>query len=98
MENLTDNFNFIMLNGKLIFQLSLFGLTMAIATVFWIPGNIELFFWLILFFICAYIIAKQTTGKYFLHGFLVSLLNSVWVTSAHIIFYDTYISHHAEEA
>jgi len=86
-----------MINANLIFRLSLFGLAMAIATVFWIPGNIEMFFWLPIFIFCAYIIAKQAPGKYFLHGFLVSLLNCVWVTSAHVIFYKTYTSHHADE-
>jgi len=86
-----------MLNTKLIFQLSLFGLVMAIATVFWIPGKIEPAFWLPIFVICAYIIAKRAPGKYFLHGFLVSLVNCVWVTSAHVIFYPTYISNHADE-
>ena len=71
---------------------------MAFATVFIIPGNIELAFWIPIFIICAYFIAKKATGKYFLHGFFVSLLNSVWITSAHMIFFTTYISSHSEEA
>jgi uncharacterized protein YneF (UPF0154 family) len=86
------------MNTKLIFQLSLFGLAMAIATVFWIPSNIEPAFWLVIFIICAYLIAKKTTGKYFVHGFLVSIVNCVWITAAHIIFYDTYIANHTQEA
>ena len=86
------------MNWKLIFQLSMFGLAMAFATVFFIPGNIELAFWLPIFMICAYFIAKKAPGKYFLHGFFVSLLNSVWITSAHMIFFKTYIASHAEEA
>ncbi len=86
------------MNWKLIFQLSLFGLAMAFATVFIIPGNIELVFWLFIFIICAYFIAKKVPAKYFLHGFCVSLLNSVWITSAHILFYHTYIAGHIEEA
>jgi len=73
------------MNTKLIFQLSLFGLAMAIATVFWIPSNIEPIFWVVIFIICAYLIAKKSTGKYFLHGLLVSIVNSVWITAAHII-------------
>lgn len=87
-----------MLNKKLIFQLSLFGLFMAIATVYWIPSNIEPVFWLVIFLICAYLIAKKCSGKYFLHGFLVSLANCVWITSAHILLYHSYISNHAQEA
>ena len=86
-----------MLKKNLIFQLSLFGLVMAIATVFWIPGNIEPVFWLVIFLICAYLIAKRAPGKYFLHGFLVSIVNCVWVTGAHVLFFQTYISNHADE-
>src|SRR6185436_7649638 len=85
------------MNRKLIFQLSLFGLFMAIATVFWIPWNIALLFWFVIFIICAIIIAKKCSGKYFFHGFLVSLLNIVWMTITHILFFDRYISSHPEE-
>jgi hypothetical protein len=86
------------MNWKLIFQLSLFGLAMAIGTVFWIPSNIEPAFWFVIFLICAYIIAKKSTDRYFQHGFLVSLANCVWITSFHIIFFSTYISNHPQEA
>ena len=86
------------MNKKLIFQLSLFGLAMAIATVYVIPSRIEPLFWLVIFVICSYIIAKQCTEKYFLHGLCVSLVNAVWITAAHIILFDTYIANHAQEA
>jgi len=86
------------MNWPLIFKLSLFGLAMAIATVFWIPGSTELWYWLIIFIICAWFIARNCGSKYFFHGFMVSILNSIYITSAHILFYDTYIANHAEEA
>ena len=86
------------MNKKLIFQLSLFGLAMAIATVYVIPSRIEPLFWLVIFVICSYLIAKQCTEKYFLHGLCVSLVNAVWITAAHIILFDTYIANHAQEA
>jgi uncharacterized membrane protein len=86
------------MNIKLIFQLSLFGLAMAIATVFWIPLNYEPFFWLIIFFICAYQIAKKCFEKYFLNGFLVSLVNCIWITAAHLILFHNYIIHHPRVA
>ena len=86
------------MNWKLIFRLSLFGLAMAIATVYFIPSNIEPFCWLVIFIICSYIIAKNCSSKYFLHGLFVSLLNAVWITSAHIILFDTYIANHPQEA
>jgi hypothetical protein len=86
------------MNWKLIFKLSLFGLAMAFLTISVIPGNIEMLVWLPIFIICAYLVAKQASGRYFLYGFLISLVNSAYVTSAHIIFYSTYIVSHAEEA
>ena len=86
------------MNSKLIFQLSLFGLAMAFATVFWIPTNIEPVCWLLIFAVCAYLIAKRSPGKYFLHGFLVSLVNCVWITAAHVGLYSSYMAHHPEMA
>lgn len=71
---------------------------MGIATVFWIPSTIEPFFWLAIFIVCAYILATKTTGKYFLHGFLVSVVNSVWIISAHVLLFDAYVARHASEA
>ena len=86
------------MNWKLIFQLSLFGLFMGIATVYFIPSKIEPFCWLIIFVICANAIAKKAPGNYFLHGFCVSIVNSVWITATHIILFDTYIASHPDEA
>lgn len=86
------------LNGKLILALSMFGLAMGIATVFVIPSNIEPVFWLAIFLVCAYLIAKRASGRFFLHGFLVSVVNSVWITSAHVLLFDSYIARHAQEA
>lgn len=83
---------------KIIIQLSAFGFIMALATVSLIPENIEPGFWIAIFLFCAYVIAKVAGGKYFLHGFLVSLANCVWITSAHIIFYTTYIANHPNVA
>ncbi len=82
------------MNWKLIFLLSLFGLAMAIATVFWIPENIEWVFWLVIFLINAYFIAKNASGKYFLTGFMVSLVNCVYIVGFHVMFYAAYIDNH----
>jgi hypothetical protein len=86
------------MNWKLILQLSLFGLAMGIATVFVIPSKIEPAFWLVIFLICAYLIARRSPGKHFLHGLLLGLANSVWITAAHVLFFDSYVTRHAQEA
>jgi hypothetical protein len=86
------------MNWKLILQLSLFGLAMGVATVFVIASNVEPLFWLVIFVICAYIIATRAPGRYFLHGLMVSIFNSVWITAAHIAMFDRYLASHPEEA
>ena len=87
-----------MMNKNLIFKLSFFGLVMAFATVYIIPASIEPLCWLLIFIICAYIIAKKCTSHYFLNGFMVSLLNCVWITIAHVLLYNDYIANHLDEA
>lgn len=83
---------------KLIFQLSLFALAMGIATVFFIPSRIEPIFWLAIFIICAYVFARNLSRGHFVHGLVLGLVNCVWVTSAHVIFFDRYMANHLAEA
>ena len=86
------------MNWKLIFALSLFGLAMGIATVYVIPSNIEPIFWLVIFIVCAIIIARVAPGSPLLHGLMVGIVNSIWITAAHILLFDAYIANHAKEA
>jgi ABC-type transport system involved in cytochrome c biogenesis permease subunit len=79
------------MNIKLIFILSLVGLAMAVASVFGWTKEIEPLLWLIIFIIYAIIIAYKTTEKRFLNGFLVSLLNGIWIAIIHCIFFLTYL-------
>jgi hypothetical protein len=81
----------------LILILSLFGLAMGLATVFWIPSTVEPAFWLPIFVWCAYIIACRT-GQRFWTGVLLGLANSVWITASHILFFSQYVAGHAREA
>ena len=86
------------MNIKLIIQLSVFGLIMALGTISLIPEKIEPAFWLVIFIFCAVVIAKGCTGRYFLHGFVLSLFNSVWITAVHVIAYRSYAAHHPDIA
>lgn len=85
------------MNWKLIIRLSVFGLAMGIATVFVIPSNIEPLLWGGIFVISAYFIAKECADRLFLHGLLVSMANSVWITATHILLFDRYVANHPEE-
>ncbi|MFA6086070.1 hypothetical protein [Mucilaginibacter sp.] len=84
------------MNIKLLLQLSLFGLIMAFGTVSLIPQQIEPIFWLVIFCFCAVVIAKAGTGKYFWHGFVLSIINSVWITAVHVLMYKSYATHHPD--
>ena len=86
------------MNWKLILLLSLFGLAMGLATVFWIPSNLEPAFWLPIFAVCAFVIARAGSGNAFAHGIYLGLANSVWITAAHIMFVGRYLSTHRSEA
>lgn len=77
------------MNWKLIFALSFFGLAMAFGSLFGL-GMLEPVLWLVIFIICAWLIAKRAPGKYFLHGFLVSVVNSIWITTIHASFFSIY--------
>ena len=67
---------------------------MAFATISLIPQQYEWPFWLVIFLFCAYTIAKVCTGSFFLQGFLVGLINCIWITIVHFIFFATYMAHH----
>ncbi len=86
------------INWRLILGLSIFGLVMAFATISLIPEKTEPVCWLIVFAICAYIVVMNAPGKYFLHGFLISIVNSVWITAAHVLFATAYIANHPNVA
>lgn len=86
------------MNWKLVFGLSLFGMAMSIGTVFFISSGIEPIFWLVVFLVSALLIARKAPGRHFLHGLTTGIVNSVWVTSAHVLLFDRYIVSHPREA
>ena len=86
------------MNWKVVFQLSLFGLAMGIATVFVIPSNVEPLFWLVIFAVCAYVIAVRSSRLHFMHGLMVGIVNSIWITASHVLLFDQYIARHPQEA
>jgi hypothetical protein len=86
------------LHRGLIALLSSFGLVMAIATVYVIPPTLEPIAWLAIFLVCAFAIAKRCSGRFFAHGFLVCLVNSVWMTGARVLLIRDYLAWHADEA
>ena len=86
------------MNWKLILQLSLFALFMGVATVYFIPLNIEPTCWLAIFIFCAYKIAHGCATLRYVHGLLLGLANCVWVTAAHVLLFSQYLASHPNEA
>ena len=86
------------MNWPLIFQLSLFGLAMGVGTVFVISSRIEPILWIAIFLISAYLIARECPHRRFLHGLIVGVANSIWITGTHIVFFTRYMGGHAREA
>ena len=74
------------MNLKLVFLLSLFGLAMALGTVFVIPEGKDGLFWLPIFLFCAFMLAKRAPSKAPLHGLVLGLMNCVWMTGLHMAF------------
>ena len=83
------------MNWKLILTLSLFGLAVAVFSLFGL-GIFEFVIWFAVFVLYAVIIAKRAPGKYFLHGFLVSIVNSFWVTAIHATFFSVYVKNNPQ--
>jgi hypothetical protein len=84
------------MNWKLIFLLSLFGVAMGLASLFGFTRGIEPFLWLLIFILYAWWIAKHCRRRYFQHGFLVSVLNGIWISIIHASFYSLYIRNNPE--
>ena len=82
------------MNRSLVFLLSLLGLVMGLLTVFIIPGDAEPYFWLSGFIVTAVIVALKGKDKYFLSGFYIGLVNSIWNTLVHLILFRSYQAHH----
>ncbi len=82
------------MNWKLIFQMSIFGLAMAFGTVSLIPWDVEVFFWIPIFIICAVVIARRCKDRFLAHGVLLILLNAIWYTGVHLMLYPDYIANH----
>jgi len=85
------------MNGRLILQLALFGLAMAIATVYVVPPGVASPLWLGIVIGSAFLIARRAPGKFFLHGFLVGLANWVSVTGTHVLLFDAYVARHGQD-
>jgi hypothetical protein len=82
---------------RLILQLSLIGLALALGDVFFIPASLSSILWLALYVFYAYAIARSCRTLRFAHGLLLGLVNSTWITAAHEVFVKRYLERHPLE-
>ncbi len=82
---------------SLVRSLSMFGLAMALGTIALIPARLGGPLWIVIFLVTSLIVAKRADRLFFLHGFLVGLVNWAWVTAAHVAFHGAYVAHHAAD-
>jgi len=80
------------MNWKLIFSLSLVGILMALLDTFTSISKVEPILWLIIFIFYGIIIVRKAPGNYFLHAFLVSVVNGVWIGIIHAAFSSQYLA------
>ena len=80
------------MNWNLIVRLSFFGFIMGAVSILTISIFWFTVLWLIIYGACVFVIAKRCTEKYFLNGFMLSMLNMGWATGFHIIFYTIYLT------
>ncbi len=69
---------------------------MAFAAVFGLMGKFETLIWLVIFVFYGVMIAKKTQGRHFLHAFLTSVVNGVWIGIIHGAFYSTYAANNPD--
>jgi hypothetical protein len=84
------------MNWKLILLLSLLGLALALLSVYTLSPISEFVVWIVVTIISAVVIGKYAPDKYFLHGFVLAIVNTFWVTVTQVTLFYTYIATHPE--
>ena len=85
------------MNLRLVLLVSMIALVAAIATVYAIPPSAESGCWLAVMLACALAVVRLAPGKFFLHGFLVGLLNWLWVAASHVLLFGAYAARHPHD-
>ena len=84
------------MNWKLIFFLSLFGIVMGLLSIFGFTRGIEWILWIVIAVICAAVISKKQSPKYFAHGLVTGLLDGVYNGIIQSAFYSMYLQNNPE--
>lgn len=86
------------MNWKLIAGLSLAGILMGFASIYGLPTKMEQFLWLPFLLLSAWLIARNTDSRPFLHGFITGLINCLWEVIIRLQLSAKYLATHDHEA
>ena len=81
----------------LVLRLSMIGLALALGSLFFISPNLEPLLWLGVFLFYAYAIGNGTRTLRFVHGLVLGIFNSFWVSAVHVVFLSRYLAGHPRE-
>ena len=84
------------MNYKFILPLLLFGVLMGFAAVKGLLSNLELMYWLFIYLVCGLVLAKTSSQKYFLNGFVLGICISIVASLIQILFFDEYLLNNSE--
>ncbi len=86
------------MNWKLVYSLASIALFMGLMSSFGLTQNIEWFLWLIVGLFSAFLIAKRTTDRHFLTGFVVGFLCGVINSFVEGILYGVFVDNNPAAA
>jgi uncharacterized membrane protein len=65
-------------------------------SIFTLAPTTEFFVWIGVTLVSAAVIGKYASGRWFLHGFILAIVNTFWITITQVLFFYTYIATHPE--
>jgi len=84
------------MNWKLIILLSLLGVVSAVLSVYLLAPTAEFFVWIGVTLASALLIGRYAARRWFLHGFVLAMVNAFWVTVTQVALFHTYVATHPE--
>ncbi len=85
------------MNWRLVISISLLGLLLAVATIYFAPSETELILWMLLFLVSAFLVARYVDENIFLHGLFTGIFIFVWITLADSFLFGKYYLNHRGE-
>ena len=77
-------------------MLSIAGAGMGFITLYVSVLKVEQVLWLIVFILSSFVIQRYAERRYFLHGFVIGIVDYTVAAIVHIICFKTYGAHHKE--